>query len=963
MQPLTSRLPAPPVNPGALGREFFAGEVPQSENYRQHFGRSLDLDKIDRAIQAANYGYMARMTDLARETITLDGHVSALLQKRLNRVAALDWEIEPATGFGVDEGRAKERAAEVREALAMIPNFRDRLIDLSWGNFDGRSASEIQWGRDGNRWAVRSLHWIHPRRLCFGADRDLRVIEADRQTAGFADVGFPLEAVPYKFVTFKPRMFGDYQEREGLAPRSLYWSFFQRLGVRERMILMEIFGKPWRILIPKGGLGRGANGDAFDTAFEALKQLGAYNTARMPPDVEVQIVQPTQGSGTVHTDAIKDARDVLTKMYLGGVATTEAVSTGLGSSIGDVQLSEEDLIIAADAWRISECLEDRLTDAMIAVNYGPQEVRHAPRFRIRTDPPKNRDAEATRLQTAINVGLRVAEEEARDRLGYREVQPGEPYLIRVQRQPGFGQVAPPPAGELVFPPGQAPPPGDLMATPEAVITVPPDGAPPAGPALPPGAPPGAPPAPPALPPAPAPEGAQDGAAAVDATATMGEPDWDLEDATALAARMTELGLERCQHGASNRCQICGIQRVRSVDVDDAGEPVWAVVWRPIRGPGAPAASAPPAPPVADARAKAAHLAAVDDDPAVGWRLAMDLEAHDAAAPERLTLGIGHPPTHAFATAPETVFGTPDTLVQRGVRDMAKAGGDFAAFLADRLTGKTKRSSIVAALDTAAGAWGAAKAFAEPVQRELIHALMLGALDSEFEGTQSERIEVEGFAAVHAEAVRLREGEKDPAFAKRPMREAVKAFRKLDVVTRDVFDRMLEDAQRRAFTVAGAATDEVVSTVKRELVRQIARGADLRDFGKAAATRLDAAGWTPINASHVENVFRTNVLKAYNSGRYREITQDTVRALRPYVQIRTANDGPPRQRQTHQAAHDLIFRADDPELAALLPPWGYQCRCRFVSLSERQLRDRPVQPAARLSSIGLPDPGFTGGVRL
>lgn len=943
MQQLSTLAPAPAADPRHLGSLYYAGQVPETENYRRHYGRSLDLDQIDLAIRSANLGFMARMTDLARETITLDGHVGALLQKRLNRVAALDWEVQPATGYGIDEARAKERAAEVREALEMIPNFRDRLIDLAWGNFDGRAASEIEWCRDGRRWLPRTMHWIHPRRLCFGPDRDLRVVEPDRQVHNFAEVGFPLEQVPYKFLWFKPRVFGDYQEREGLAPRTLYWSFFQRLGVRERLILMETFGKPWRILLPKTNLQRAPNGDAISTGFEALNRLGAYATAQMPPDCEVMVIQPQQGSGDVHREAIEDARMVLTKLYLGGVATTEAVATGIGSGLSDVHMSEEDLIIAADSWRIAECVEDRLTDAIVVANHGPAEVRHAPTFRIRLDPPKDRDAEATRLQTAINVGMRVAEEEARDRLGYREVLPDEPYLLRVQRTVAPGQLPPPPAGELIFPAGKGPAPGDVIPAPEAAINVPlepgegepPPGAPPG--ALPPGAPPPA-----ALPPG-APAGAGEPELQTAAEAGLPSPesdtDWDLEDAANLAARMTELGLSECQHGSKNRCPICGIQRVRDVELNEEGEPVWAVAWRPIKGP--------------SMREQAEALIA----------LSGELEDAGDRREEALELGVGQPLVRTFAKAADTVFGSPDDLVQRGVADLARETGRFAEFLAERLEGKSKRSSIVAALNSAARSWGAAKRFAAPLEAETLHALMLGALDSEFEGSQGERIEVEGFAAVQAGAIKLREGDKDPAFTKRPQREAVKAFHKLDVVTRDVFDQMAADAQRRAFTVAGAASDEIVTTVKRELVRQIARGADLRSFAKAARTRLESAGWTPVNTSHVENVLRTNVSKAYNSGRFREITQEATRKLRPYVQIRTVNDGPPRQRRTHQAAHDLIFRSDDPELSSLLPPWGYQCRCRFVSLSERQLKGRTVSNASRLSSIGLPDPGFTGGVRL
>lgn len=53
------------------------------------------------------------------------------------------------------------------------------------------------------------------------------------------------------------------------------------------------------------------------------------------------------------------------------------------------------------------------------------------------------------------------------------------------------------------------------------------------------------------------------------------------DVDELARRMTDLGIGACEHGRSNRCPICGIERVRGVSRGDDGEPVWAIAWRPI----------------------------------------------------------------------------------------------------------------------------------------------------------------------------------------------------------------------------------------------------------------------------------------------------------------------------------------------------------------------------------------------
>jgi len=971
-----------PPYPGDLGRSYFAGHVPESEQYRPYWGRSLDLTKIESAIVSANAGLMARMTDLSRETIMLDGDVSAFLQKRLNRVAALDWDCIPATGTGLDEGRAKERAAEVRENLQMIPNFRDRIMDLAWGNFDGRAASELEWLRRGVKWQVKDLHWIHPRRLSFGPCRDLRVVDPQRQTGNFQDVGFPLEYVPYKFVTFRPRLFGDYQEREGLAPRTLYWSFFKRLGTREQLELMEIFGKPWRILIPKFGqnniLTPGLqNVDAYDKAFQALQMLGFHNTARMPPGVEVQIVQPQEGAGQVHNDVVKACRDVLSKLFLGGVATTDAISTGLGSTIGDIHLTEEDLIIAGDARRIAECLEDQLTDAIVIANYGPSEVVYAPKFVIRTDPPMDRVAEGTRIKAAIDVGLRVAEEEARERLGFRAVRADEAYIGRIQREVPPGQIPPPPAPETVWPVGNSPPPGEIPDLPDVALnTADERGEPIPGPDAA-----GTPPArgAPGLPP-PKAEPGQLPAAPGDQPAAASDDVPEPDDVAQLAAQMTELGCETCAHGKKNRCPLCGVERQRRVEIGADGKHFWPVAWKPIGAKAQPPALPPAAPdptePVDDELEPAALAPGPDDeldetdetddelDQVVITRADLvDLLGNDDDELEALRLlGACSGEIRLLAAQPETVYGSPDSLVQRGTPIFAEQSLAFGEDIARRVDGLTTAKAIRKAVDAAAKAWDRSL-FAEPVEQEVLQGMQLGALDADYEMHANEKIAPETFSQLHAELVLLKKGDPgfnpDPAFAKRPQVDATQAFIEKAPVTRDVFDRMQASAKRASFTVANAATTEIVRTVKRELVRQVAGGADLRDFKQAALARLESAGWTPKNPSHVETVFRTNVMTGYNSGRYRQMTQPAVIDARPYWQILGVGDGPPRERKNHAAVNNAVLAASDPFWLKAYPPFGYNCRHRVRSLSRRQAESIGITNGSTITD--LPDPGFDSGL--
>ena len=61
-----------------------------------------------------------------------------------------------------------------------------------------------------------------------------------------------------------------------------------------------------------------------------------------------------------------------------------------------------------------------------------------------------------------------------------------------------------------------------------------------------------------------------------------------ESTVRLAAAMTEHQIMSCEHGSTNRCRICGIERERELVPPEVpgGEHGWRIKWRPIGTPGA-----------------------------------------------------------------------------------------------------------------------------------------------------------------------------------------------------------------------------------------------------------------------------------------------------------------------------------------------------------------------------------------
>jgi hypothetical protein len=253
------------------------------------------------------------------------------------------------------------------------------------------------------------------------------------------------------------------------------------------------------------------NDDSMKEAFRVLQRMSSRNAAWLPAGVKAQFVQPGAGSSVIHKEVIEDSRDVLSKLILGSTGSTDSTPTGLGSSIGDAMLNDQDLIIASDLLRLAEQIETALSDRIIELNYGVNALPYAPIFGFDLEVLLNRGQEIANVKLATEAGLRLPLEQVYRRIGYRQPRQNEPYVEWIQAPAENGMPGDAGRARIVYPAGTAPAPGDLAIVPEEALDLGDDGAP-TPPALPPVNPPEAPPAP-AAPGAPPPAAAPAPAAA------------------------------------------------------------------------------------------------------------------------------------------------------------------------------------------------------------------------------------------------------------------------------------------------------------------------------------------------------------------------------------------------------------------------------------------------------------------
>ena len=147
---------------------------------------------------------------------------------------------------------------------------------------------------------------------------------------------------------------------------------------------------------------------------------------------------------------------------------------------------------------------------------------------------------------------------------------------------------------------------------------------------------------------------------------------------------------------------------------------------------------------------------------------------------------------------------------------------------------------------------------------------------------------------------------------------------------------------RAFTVAKAARQDVLSTLHGAVDKALAEGQTLRQFTDELEPKLRSLGWwgrrdgVQLGSPHrLKTIFRTNVRVAYSSAQYRH--QAANARSRPYWQYLAILDE--RTRPAHAELHGMVFRHDDPFWDTFYPPNDWHCRCMVRALTERELADR------------------------
>lgn len=191
---------------------------------------------------------------------------------------------------------------------------------------------------------------------------------------------------------------------------------------------------------------------------------------------------------------------------------------------------------------------------------------------------------------------------------------------------------------------------------------------------------------------------------------------------------------------------------------------------------------------------------------------------------------------------------------------------------------------------------------------------------------------------------------DPQIGAVPFSEAIAFFRQKLRLPTETWTDLWQGMHARAFVVAGATSDALLSDFRDAISKALEAGTTLAEFRRDFDAIVARHGWSYRGGRNWRSavIYNTNLRMAYQAGRWAQIRRLADR--RPFIRYSAVLDD--RTRPMHRAWHGTILPVDDPFWNTHAPPNGWNCRCSVTSLSQRDLARYGYQVSDRAPAVQM-----------
>ncbi|MDY0349459.1 MAG: PBECR2 nuclease fold domain-containing protein [Tenuifilaceae bacterium] len=171
----------------------------------------------------------------------------------------------------------------------------------------------------------------------------------------------------------------------------------------------------------------------------------------------------------------------------------------------------------------------------------------------------------------------------------------------------------------------------------------------------------------------------------------------------------------------------------------------------------------------------------------------------------------------------------------------------------------------------------------------------------------------------------------------PFQEAIDHLKQKVNIPTKAWTDIWNEMHARAFVVAGATAEDLLSGFHAAILSGIEDGTTLEDFRKSFDTLVERHGWSYKGSRgwRTRTIYDTNLRQAHMTGRWRQV--QAVKESFPYLRYVTLTGG--RRRELHQRWRNTVLPVDHPWWDTHYPMNGWGCKCTVESLSRHQMEKR------------------------
>jgi hypothetical protein len=376
-----------------------------------------------------------------------DPDCMAPLQQLQVSIAGLEWQVKPFDSRDPMQEEIAERTAEIIKRIPRLADLSRHLLEAVWY---GSSAANIIYHRRPNG-IIEVKDWIpfHPDTLTVDLEGAPAIRVGPRYyadmdgTGGETVQGFDSRVhrltdverravVWHRYMVQGPDFDDPYETAYAYLGRGVrdvvwwYWNLKQAV-LQNWATYAERYAQGIRV-----GYYPMANKDGKKEMEDILRNLVGDVSAVVPratpgqKDYEIEILEPGAARAQVFADLTEWLAKNIKELIVGQSATSEAVSSGIGSNIGTQHQKTFTRQMRFVADGLGETITENLVREIVDMNYGPQEFY--PRFEFSVESPESeKRLEAIRI-FVNELGGTVSEAETRKMLGLAIPDVDEPVL-------------------------------------------------------------------------------------------------------------------------------------------------------------------------------------------------------------------------------------------------------------------------------------------------------------------------------------------------------------------------------------------------------------------------------------------------------------------------------------------------------------------------------------------------------